>query len=268
MGADGKLSAYSLGKLVELLEAGVHFTVASARAWDEIRIALGELPLRLPVIAVNGAYLTDYATGTHRVINNMPAELAGRVYQHILDHDLLPFVVGHDGARDCLYWERLINAEMQWYYDILKLDNIKRLMHIDNLADALSGEVIAYAVMGDRETVTALWELIEREYPGRLENFLFENPYTPGHWWLTIHDQRACKSKGIASLVEMTGHTMANLTVFGDHINDIKMLKMAGRGVTVANAEEEVKAIADEIIGSNEDDSVVKYILKQTGLSA
>ena len=263
LGPDAVLSDTSRGALTELLEAGVHFTVASARAWDEIRLVLGDLPLRLPVIAINGAYLTDYATGVHRVVNNMPAELARRVYQHILEHDLLPFVVGHDGTLDRLYWETLINPEMQWYHDILTLEKMKRLTHIDRLADALAGEVIAYAVMGPRETVTALWELIEAEYPGRLENFLFENPYSPGHWWLTIHDQRACKSKGVQTLVEMTGHTMENLTVFGDHVNDIKMLQMAGTGVAMSNAEAEVKAIADEIIGSNEEDAVVKYILKQ-----
>ncbi|MHC4524908.1 MAG: HAD family hydrolase [Planctomycetota bacterium] len=55
-------------------------------------------------------------------------------------------------------------------------------------------------------------------------------------------------------------HDLSNLTVFGDHINDIKMLQLAGKGVTVTDAEPQVKAIADEIIGSNNDDAVVKYI--------
>jgi hydroxymethylpyrimidine pyrophosphatase-like HAD family hydrolase len=32
--------------------------------------------------------------------------------------------------------------------------------------------------------------------------------------------------------------------------------------VTVANAEPEVKAVADEVIGSNDDDAVVKYMLQ------
>ena len=60
----------------------------------------------------------------------------------------------------------------------------------------------------------------------------------------------------------MTGHDLRNLTVFGDHINDIKMIQLAGRGVTVANAEPEVKAVADEVIGSNDEDAVVKYMLQ------
>jgi Cof subfamily protein (haloacid dehalogenase superfamily) len=259
---DGTLSTYSRKALTKLLDAGVHFTVASARAWGEIVPVLGDLPLSLPVIAINGAYLTDYATGNHLAINHIENDFAAAIYQHILEGQLQPFIVTHNGTEDCLYWQDLKNEQMQWYHDILHVHKDKRIRQIEDLKHALAEKVIAFAVMGPPEHVKALSEMLADEYPGLLENFLFENPYSPGHWWLTIHDERACKSKAIRTLAEMTGHDLNNLTVFGDHINDIKMLQLAGKGVTVANAEPEVKAIADEIIGSNDDDAVVRYILQ------
>ena len=259
---DGTLSDHSRNALIELLEAGVHFTVASARAWGEIVPVLGDLPLTLPVIAINGAYLTDYKTGNHLVINHIENDFAAAIYQHILDGQLFPFIVTHNGTEDCLYWQDLKNEQMQWYHDILHVHKDKRIRRIEDLKHALAEKVIAFAVMGPPEHVKALSEMLADEYPGMLENFLFENPYSPGHWWLTIHDQRACKSKAVRTLVETTGHDLKNLTVFGDHINDIKMLQLAGKGVTLANAEPEVKAIADEVIGSNDDDAVVKYMLQ------
>jgi hypothetical protein len=270
LGPDGRLSDYSRRVLMELLQAGVHFTVATARAWGEITPVLGDLPLKLPVIAINGAFLTDYPSGRHLVINNLASDTAASIYQRILEHELLPFVVAFNGTEDRLYWERLINEEMQWYHDILTLEKDKRLRHIDYLTDALQQQVIAFAVMGPKEDVSALSLKLAGEYPGLLENFLFENPYSPGHWWLTIHDQRACKSKGIRSLVEMTGHQFENLTVFGDHINDIKMFRLAGTAVAVGNAEEAVKSAANVVIGRNDEDAVVKYIarsLRHTGNS-
>ena len=256
----GRLSEYSRRVLRELLEAGVRFTVASARAWAEMTPILGDLPLRLPVIAVNGAYLTDYATGRHLIINHLDGAFAAAVYAHILNEGLLPFVVAHNGTEDCLYWERLINAEMQWYHDILELEHDKRLRRIGRLTDALTEKVIAFAVMGPKHKVQSLSQLLAERYPGRLENFLFENPYSPGHWWLTIHDQKACKSRALRTLLEMEGISPERLTVFGDHINDIKMFQLAGHAVAVANAEELVKRHADELIGPNDDDAVVKYI--------
>jgi Cof subfamily protein (haloacid dehalogenase superfamily) len=262
--SDGTLSDFSRAKLTELLAAGVHFTVASARAWGEIVPVLGDLPLKLPVIAINGAYLTEYRTGKHLLINHLSNDFAQAIYQHILDHKLLPFIVTHNGVEDCLYWEELKNEQMQWYHDILHVHKDRRIRRTEDLNQALKEKVIAFAVMGPPKHVRDLSVFLAETYPELLENFLFENPYTPGHWWLTIHDQKACKSKAIKTLVEMTGHDLKNLTVFGDHINDIKMFQLAGKGVAVANAEPEVKDHADEIIGSNNDDAVVNYMIAQT----
>ena len=56
---------------------------------------------------------------------------------------------------------------------------------------------------------------------------------------------------------------MADVTVFGDMVNDISMFRAAGRSVAVANADEELKAHADEVIGPHTDDSVVEYLRRQ-----
>ncbi|HOK94972.1 MAG TPA: HAD family hydrolase [Anaerohalosphaeraceae bacterium] len=258
--SDGTLSDYSRKTLTELLQAGLQFTVASARAWGEIVPVLGDLPLTLPVIAVNGAFLTDYKTGRHLVINSIARDFAESIYHHILDHQLEPFIVTHNGTEDCLYWQNLKNEQMQWYHDMLHVQKDKRIRRISDLRHALAEQVIAFAVMGPPDQVKALAEYLDAQYPALLENFLFENFYTPGHWWLTIHDQKACKSKAVSMLARMTGHTLDSITVFGDHINDIKMFQTAGRAVAVANAEDQLKRCADLVIGSNDEDAVVRYL--------
>ena len=48
--------------------------------------------------------------------------------------------------------------------------------------------------------------------------------------------------------------------VFGDGDNDIRMLQMADRAIVVSNATDEVKRHATEVIGSNNEDSVAKFI--------
>jgi hypothetical protein len=53
------------------------------------------------------------------------------------------------------------------------------------------------------------------------------------------------------------------LTVFGDQMNDLTMFGAAAHAIAVANAREELKRHATEVIGSNEEDSVVRYILGQ-----
>lgn len=261
--SDGTLSDYSRHVLQRLLQQGLWFTVASARAWSEMTPILKDLPLHLPVIAVNGAYLTDYKTGKHIVINDIQIDLATAIFHNIKDYKLSPFIVGFNGQQDCLFWDHLINPEMQWYHDMLVLSGDKRLMRLDRLADAFRHRIIAFAVMGDKSLVSELHQRLAELFPGKLENFLFENPYSPGHWWLTIHDQKACKSKALRTLMELCAITPQQLTVFGDHINDIKMFELAGTAIAVANAEQVVKNRADVIIGSNDQDAVVDYIQSQ-----
>ena len=61
----------------------------------------------------------------------------------------------------------------------------------------------------------------------------------------------------------MTGACIEGLTVFGDNLNDVNMFKMATKAVAVENATDEIKNYADEIIGPNESDSVIKYIMEK-----
>ncbi len=266
--SDGLLSDYSRRTLKRLIENGLNFTVASARAVSEIRPVLGDLPIKLPVIAVNGAFLSDYAAGRHLIVNGLGDELAEKIFRHITNFNLWPFMCTFDGQRDRLWFQKLTNPAMQWYHDMLAVQNDNRLRSCENLTSKLRETVISFAVMGDRGPVKALAETLDDHFPAMLENFFFENPYSPNHWWLTIHDKKACKSIAVKELLDMTGFQKSQLTVFGDHINDIKMFRQAGRAIAVENAHPDLKSCADEIIGSNDSDAVVKYLIDAASGSA
>ncbi|HOK66682.1 MAG TPA: HAD family hydrolase [Anaerohalosphaeraceae bacterium] len=263
---DGTLSDRSRRRLCELLEAGVNFTVASARTWSEIVPLLEGVPLRLPVIAVNGAFLSDFATGRALQVKAIEKNLAAAVYDEIRRTGLAPFICGYDGSSDKLYYQDLLNEQMRWFHGVLMEHSRARLCRIEPLEKALSLQVVSFAVMGEDRLVERLARRLEEQYGKRLECFHFQNPYSNGHWWLTIHDAAACKSKAVTELARMYGFAMDNVVVFGDHINDIQMFRTAGRAVAVANAHESLKSCADEIIASNEEDAVVDYISRTLSL--
>ncbi len=262
---DATLSYYSRDKLAELIESGVNFTIASARSYTSLRPIVGEVPFRLPIIEINGAFITDYHTGEHLVINEIDSAIVGRIFACIREHGLWPFVSTFNGSQDCLYYEKLINGGMEWYHADRVSNRDKRLRRVGDLSGVFAEKVISMNVMGRHDDVKDLAEVLEREVGDGLENFFFENPYSPGWWWLTIHDRKACKSIAIRELMELEGFGAGELTVFGDNLNDVKMFKMAGRAIAVGNATDEIKSYADEVIGLNEDDSVVKYIMREVG---
>jgi hypothetical protein len=264
LASDGILSDFSRKHLIKMLQAGLNFTVATARTVSEIRPVLGELPLSLPVIAVNGAFLSDYRTGKHLVVNHLAPELASAIFATVNKYGFQPFICAVEGDIDYIYYQTLANPAMEWFKETLSVHSSQHLRKLDNIADTLQHRVISFLTMGDKDHVAQLARALDVQFPNRLENFYFENPYSLGNWWLTIHDKKACKSIAIRELMEMTGFAPKQLTVFGDHINDIRMFEMAGTAVAVQNAEEQVKTAADLIIGPNDQDSVVKFLLDQS----
>ena len=75
---------------------------------------------------------------------------------------------------------------------------------------------------------------------------------------LDIYAPDTNKASAIKRLANELGAT--RIVVFGDNRNDLSMMRIADHSVAVANAYDEVKAQADEVIGCNDDDAVVKWI--------
>lgn len=70
------------------------------------------------------------------------------------------------------------------------------------------------------------------------------------------------KASAIERLCKVLGTTMDNVIACGDGYNDISMVKAAGLGVAMANAQPPVKEAADYITLSNEEDGVAHVIHK------
>ena len=66
----------------------------------------------------------------------------------------------------------------------------------------------------------------------------------------------ATKSEGLRQLTALLGVTMEQTMAVGDSENDYSMINAAGVGVAMGNATDEIKAIADYITTTNEEDGV------------
>ena len=63
-------------------------------------------------------------------------------------------------------------------------------------------------------------------------------------------------------LCDIKGIKREEIVAFGDNYNDIEMLKYAGTGVAVENAEGDVKKNADYICLRNDENGVGKFLEK------
>lgn len=68
------------------------------------------------------------------------------------------------------------------------------------------------------------------------------------------------KAEGLKHLLQHFGENFTHLMTFGDADNDLTMIQAARDGVVMANGLPQVKAVADHLTASNDDDGVAKYL--------
>jgi hydroxymethylpyrimidine pyrophosphatase-like HAD family hydrolase len=228
---DLSMTPWARAELVAMLDEGLHFTIATARSISSLTAILGDIPFRLPVVEFNGAFLTDYGTRKHMLVNAIDTGIAEEVYSTILASGLQPFLSTFDGSRDWLSYRGIANDGEKAYYEeriALKDDRLRR---VDDLTVPLRQEVVCFTLIAREQELMELAQLLEDRFAAALQ-----------------------KTAGLEG---------AWLVVFGDDVNDLGMFRIASHAVAMSNARNELKALAHEVIGSNQEDSVVKWLRGQ-----
>ncbi len=88
----------------------------------------------------------------------------------------------------------------------------------------------------------------------------------PHRYMLSLIPKAAGKSLGMRFLMEEHGFAKADSYAFGDGYNDADMLQAAGCGIAMADGSEELKAVADIVCPSADDDGIARTV-KALGLN-
>lgn len=108
-------------------------------------------------------------------------------------------------------------------------------------------------VMTKDEIIKKIEDIIGEGYVIRVWNlFGDEKNYT-----VVISPQNTDKSLALAEIAEYYDIPQRNVIYFGDNLNDLGALQWAGHGYAVANARDEAKEAADEILELDSDHGAV-----------
>jgi len=83
---------------------------------------------------------------------------------------------------------------------------------------------------------------------------------TSGNEWMDIQNQNMNKGVGIQFLQDMYQIQFDECAAFGDQMNDYEMLQEVKYAYAMSNAVQPIKDIAYEVIGSNDEQAVLKKI--------
>lgn len=125
---------------------------------------------------------------------------------------------------------------------------------VDDALATITGDVRKLLAYSDAHTLD---ELFDRLHPILIERLEVTHSGLP---FLEIGPPGVSKASALAAVAQRHDVSLEQTVVFGDARNDHEMLRWAGVGVAMANADAETQTIADVVTGTNDEDGVASYI--------
>ena len=225
-------------------------------------------PLRVPVtiIAHNGAIVADGGTGRILDAEYLPDDAAKRLCERFREWECRPFVyVSRDGAYLLRHDDGPHNPALERYL----ASNRTVCAAVGDLAEVFEPQrsaqrVIHIVAIEPQERVVAALEGM----PSEPEAVLMTSGglYNGDYWFLEAIHERASKRQAVSDLCDRWGCSLREVVAIGDNLNDVELLESAGLGVAMANAPGQVKAAADHVTRSNDEDGVAHALVELLGI--
>ena len=251
--SDGSVSERSRAALAAAATAGLPVVFVTGRPPRWLDVLVEPTGYRGVAVGANGAVLYDVTAerivSAHLLQTPLMTELGGELRAAFPD---VAFAVESSGgfAAEPGYvhdWEinppydrhgaPIAEPKVGDLTDIVAEPAVK-LLAKDRKADADAFLEAAIAIVGERATIT----------------------HSSSFGLLEVSAHGVTKATGLAEFAAQRDIAADEVLAIGDMPNDVSMLRWAGRSYAVANAHPEVVAVADKVIGSNDEDAVAALI--------
>ena len=129
-------------------------------------------------------------------------------------------------------------------------NNNMQVKIVDNIADAVDFAPVKILTAAPNDILVPHLADIRRGFEDKL-SFVQSAP-----WFYEATMKGVSKSSALGQACEQLGISQSEVMAFGDAQNDMSMLDFAGYGVAMGNACDELKAMADEITATNNEDGI------------
>ena len=194
------------------------------------------------ILSYNGGNIVNAKTGEKLFSQFLPDEVIPELYAYAKEHGHA--LLGYAGN------EIITEMPDDQYVKEESRINKMNIRKVDNLFESLEPHPTKLLMTGDPTLMLKAEEELVEKLGDRMDIF------RSAPFFLELVPKGIDKAKSLTRLLTKINLTPADLIAFGDGYNDLSMLKLAGMGVAMENAAPEVRAEADYVTLSNEEDGV------------
>ncbi len=256
LNADSKISDRNVAALRKCAERGIYVVLCSGRLENGIlpfvrRLEIAGMEAGRYLIAVNGCSVFDLHERKQILCNVLPGDVLIRADEIAQEFGLNSEVY----SPDTIFYGR---ESKETLMDV-HLCKVKGVLVEDYYSFLKKGfpKMLIPANPEKSDLILELQKRLRAEF-GNRAGILTSKPY-----FLEILPPNCGKGEAIAWLCHHIGIPLENVVAFGDGMNDESMIRMAGVGVAMKNACDEIKKIANEITDvTNDQDGVADFLEK------
>jgi hypothetical protein len=244
--SDHSVSNATIEKIQQLTRRGIPVILVSARPFDAILPTFRaiDIPDHYPVVSLNGSYIVEKGQPILDVRIDLDITAA-------VSEEVRPFM-----ATIAYYVQKEWFSELQdkWTdYEQRIMDVAIEVAPLPELLKGWSTRGVSpnkMMVMSEAVNIQLIQQHLRSVYNGML------NIYPSKPTYLEVMDPRGSKSNAVSWLAQRMNIRREEVIAMGDNFNDREMIEFAGMGVAMGNAPDEIKAAADYVTDTNNNDGV------------
>lgn len=249
--------------LLKAQDMGIRLAIASGRADQGLYQWADVLKMREHhgiFVCYNGAKVMDCQTG--EILFHQPLSVADAkdVLEHMKRFEVSPIIARGDYMYTNDVYAGMIHKSIGGeLFNVIEYEarsNSFILCEKRDLVAFADFPIEKILTAGEPAYLQVNWQKMAEPFTDRL-SCMFTAPF-----YYEFTAQNVDKAKAIDTAFTKLGYKAEEMIAFGDAQNDISMLKYAGIGVAMGNAVDEVKAIADEVTLSNEEDGIAESLYR------
>lgn len=246
-----QITPRTLAAVQRIQQQGHVLVLASGRPTPGMRGVAEQLRMKELggyLLSYNGARIADMRTGEVVSHLELPREYVPQLYDFAVKNDIGLVTYENDSI--------VTGRPPNEYTELEAKINSIPIHYVDNFVEYVDFPITKCLFTAPVDRAPALERELAAKFVGRISIYRSE-PF-----FIEAMPLYVDKARSLQRLLEHLHMDVEDVIACGDGFNDLSMIRFAGTGVAMANAQDTVKAAADYVTLSNDEDGVAHVIDK------